>query len=253
MTKTTKVTKKKDNLPAVVDFGIGKEYVSGIDKNDITIPRMLLVQKSSDMEEWKLLKPAEVPRPGMFYNPASGETYSSFKALVIHHFVQVYTLKEVKKGTSTRFEIDKFSSDGIHWNEGGAVIQPNEFDWPKDGSKAGVALKRFNYVIIPEGDDMPCIIQFKATSAKHAKKLNYNLLRLRPMWSTYCNFTAIEETNKDSGEKYFVMNGSAILNDPLTDQKLADDCLTIYKSFKGKTIKIESDDADSDDNEEVKY
>ena len=233
-------TKKVVKTPgtAITKFQAPEGYTPGINQEDVSVPLVLLVQPTSDMDEWKALDPKDVPRPGQFYNPTSGKTYNELKGMVIRQFVQVYTLKP---GENNRSEIDKFSSDGINWNDG-TPIKKEEFRWKESGDKFGVALKRFNYVVLLEGEDMPCIVRFKATSATNAKKLNYNLIKLIPSWGRKFSFTTAKTTN-DKGT-FYKINSQLLPPEEVPTQAEFDTCTAIWQSYENMAVKVTGEDTD---------
>ena len=245
MPKTKAMTKTKPKKTQLIniDFGVGDDYISGIDAQDVKIPLMLLVHAQSKFPEWEQLAKADIPKPGDFYNPVTQRVYpGEVRALIIHSFVQVYTTKR----ENNRDVIDRFSSDGVHWNDTNDVIKTHEFEW-KDNSREGVALKRFNYVILPEGELDPCIIRFAKTSAKNARKMNYSLYRMKPTWSHFVLFKSMDETNKNN-DTYKTITGQVQFTLPLQDQELANGCKKIYDSYENKIINvIESDSDDAED------
>ena len=247
--KSTAVTKPKNTELVNISFGVGDDYSSGINANDVKIPLILLIHNQSDFPEWEQLAKADRPQAGDFYNPVTQQVFrEKFNALIIHQFVQVYTTKQV----DGRDVIDRFSSDGIHWNDGGAVIQPSEFNW-KDGDvlDGSVARKRYNYVIIPEGEIEPCVIRFQKTSAKNARKMNFPLRRMKPMWSHFTLFQSVEEISKRK-EKYLTIAGQVQFHKPLQDQELANGCKIIYDSYKTANIEV-IENVNDDDDEMPKY
>lgn len=259
--KNTKITTRKETLPATIDYGIDNSYSSGIDEKDVKIPLILLIHAQSKFPEFKQMTKEERPDVGDFYNPVTQQVFKApFKALVVHSFTQCYTQMD-DPDKENRKKINRFSSDGKHWNDTGEVIDDAEFNWKdkdnKERDPETIAYKRFQYVIIPEGTVDPCIIRFQKTSAKNARKMNYILFRLKPTWRYWTEFNSVDETNA-SGDEYLVITGQVQRNIPLQDQALANMALEINNSYKDAVIEVvettdtENDDPDYDDSNKEK-
>jgi len=240
---TNKVTKKKSNLPSV-DFGIPDNYDSGISQEDVQIPSILMLQKMTELVEledrdWK---------PGQFYNMATDEVIDSFNALIIKYFVTVRLFGD-KDSQTGRADIERFSSDGIHWNDTGDTISPSEFTYKENGK---FAKKSFHYLALLKGEKLPVILTFKGASAKMAKKFNTHLIRLFPLWRSYFGFKAISEEN--AGNKYFVLKAEPKPKKHCSQEE-ADLCRGFWDMSNDSRISSnemnESDNDDNDDEEPV--
>ena len=223
----TKVAKKEN---AVSTIAIPDDYDVGISREDVKMPAILLWQKMSEMVEFE---DASV-KAGQFVCPVSGDVLgTSFEGAVIKSFATAKMLGE--PDDSGRRTVERFSSDCISWNDG-ARIMPNEFAW--QGGEPPKALKSFHYLVIAKelfekGFELPAIVTFKGTSAKHAKTLNANLLYAKPAWRSWTKFfSAVEEKN---GNRYHIMQSK---NQPkrLVSDDVAQMCFDTYVSLKNQTL-----------------
>jgi hypothetical protein len=197
-----------------------------INRDDVAIPSIVLWQKMTDIPEFD----GDDVKPGEFVNPVTMERYgTAFEAAVIgyHITARIFGPKDPK---TSRKETIRFSADGIHWNDNGDLIQPREFVWMEDGSNA---VKSYHFLVLVKGSDIPGMLTFKGASAKNAKKLNSNLMFLKPTWRSWFKFESrSEETN---GNKYFVLTSK-----PQPKASLSSDefqlCADIYQSMKGVRI-----------------
>ena len=198
MAKKNAVVKNGVNNKDVV-MTIPDDYSMEIDRSDIKIPSILLWQKMSDMPEFE----GENVKAGMFVNPVTGDIYNgTFEGAIIRY----YTTARIwgAKDKDGRKEVERYSRDGIHWDDDGSQIKPNEFRWTEDGSHA---VKSYHYLVLPKGSTIPSMITFKGSSAKFAKALNANLMFMRPSWRSWFKFfSALEEKN---GNKYHVIQAKA--------------------------------------------
>jgi len=250
--KKTDLVPKKKNLPAQIDFKIDKNYSTGIDEKDVKIPLILLVHGQSKFPEFAQME--NPPKEGEFYNPVTQQGFpAKFNALVVHSFTQAYTQMD-DPDKKNRKKINRFASDGKHWNDTGEEIAETEFLWKdKKGNERDeneIARKRFQYVIIPEGTVDPCIIRFQKTSAKKARDMNYILYRTIPNWKYWTEFASAKETS-NAGDEYLVTTGQVNRNLPLTDQTLADMALEIHNSYDNKVITVIEVDEDATENDNV--
>ena len=238
-----KITKAKETALAKMDYGVDESYDSGIKTEDMKIPAILLIQSQSDFPEWEQMKQADRPVAGDFYNPITQDVYrqeDGFEALVTDMFVQV----GIKKTGAGERGYSRFSRDGIVWDDTGAQITPEDFEWDgDDGSKA--AQKIFNFLVLPKGSLMPAVIKFRSTSAKNAKALNFQLRYAVPTLRAYTKFTSAEATN-DKG-KFFVIHGLYQPTNHLLDQATANIALQLHDASRGTVVEV------VDATEEVDY
>ena len=229
----TTVAKAKTNLPAV-DFGIPLDYHIDIAQEDIKVPSVILLQKMTELVEledvnWKA---------GQFYDMGTDSVVDSFDALIVSYFVTARLLGE-KDPKTGRAEALRFSSDGRHWDDDGAVIQPDEFKWKEDGQ---FAKKSFHYLVLIKGTDMPTVVTFKGASAKMAKHLNMHLMRTKPSWRSYFHFQSSQE--ESNGNKYHVLKANPKPKD-LCDQDTADLCLGFWEMSQETRISSNEMTADN--------
>ena len=195
-------------------------------KEDIAIPSIVMWQKMTDIPEFE----GENIKPGTFCNPVTGEIYGDkFEAAIISYHVTARIWGDVDKATG-RKTIARFSSDGIHWDDNGDIINASEFAWREDGKNA---VKSYHYLVVIKGNDMPAMLTFKGASAKNAKKLNSNLYFMRPTWKTWFAFQSKEETT--NGNKYYVLTSKPQPKAILSPDE-AKYCEEIYLSIKGARI-----------------
>lgn len=209
-------------------------------REDIAIPSVVLWQKMTDIPEFE----GENIKPGTFVNPVTGEIYGdSFEAAVISYHVTARIWGDVDKSTG-RKPIARFSSDGVHWDDNGDIINGSEFAWREDGKNA---VKSYHYLVVVKGTDMPAMVTFKGASAKNAKKLNSNLYFMRPSWKTWFHFSSKqEETN---GNRYHVLTSKPQPKKLLNEEDAAF-CADIYASVKGARISSYEMSANPEDGKE---
>ena len=178
------------------EITIPDDYQMNFETDDVKVPQILLWQKMSDMPEFE----DSGVKAGEFVNPVTGEILgTNFECAVIRCFITArkYGEKDPQTGRKT---IDKYSRDGIHWDDSGKRIHTQEY---KYNDKGDYAMKAYHYVVLPKGSIMPCVIVFRGASAKHAKGLNANLMYIKPSWRTWFKISSsIEESNSN---KYYVM------------------------------------------------
>jgi len=225
MTQTTKVTKKKETLPAL-DFGLPDDYSLNISSDDIKIPSIILLQKMTDLVEledrnWKA---------GQFYDMGTDEIINgNFKALILNYYVTARLLGE-RDAQTGRAETLRFSGDGVHWDDTNEIIKSAEFKWNEDGN---YTKKSYHYLILRYGCDMPTMLTFKGASAKMAKTLNMHLTRMKPAWRNYFVISSSQEENQ--GNKYYIVKGNPKPKD-VVDQITANMCLEFWKMSQAQRI-----------------
>ena len=198
MAKKTEIVKNGVNKTDVI-MTIPDNYSMEIDRSDIKIPSILLYQKMSDMPEFE----GENVKAGMFVNPVTGDIYNgSFEGAIIRY----YTTARIwgAKDKDGRKEVERYSRDGVNWDDDGSRINPSEFRWTEDGSHA---VKSYHYLVLPKGSTIPSMITFKGSSAKFAKSLNANLMFMRPSWRSWFKFFSAQE--EKNGNKYHVIQAKA--------------------------------------------
>ena len=199
---------------------IPQDYDMGFDTDDVKVPQILVWQKMSDMPEFE----GTGVKAGDLVNPVTGEILgTSVECAVIRCFITARKYGE-KDPLTGRKTIVKYSKDGVHWDEDGARIHPQEFKWNAEGD---YAMKAYHYVVLPKDSIMPCVLVFRGASAKHAKGLNANLMYIKPSWRTWFKIsTVMEETN---GNKYFVLKSQPQPKKPLSAEE-AEMCYGFYQS-----------------------
>tara|TARA_R110002020_G_scaffold72318_11_gene186208 strand:- start:346 stop:1083 length:738 start_codon:yes stop_codon:yes gene_type:complete len=198
MAKKNAIVKNGVNKNDVV-MTIPDDYSMEIDRSDIKIPSILLWQKMSDMPEFE----GENVKAGMFVNPVTSDIYNgSFEGAIIRY----YTTARIwgAKDKDGRKEVERYSRDGVHWDDDGSQIKPSEFGWTEDGSHA---VKSYHYLVLPKGSTIPAMVTFKGSSAKFAKSLNANLMFMRPSWRSWFKFFSAQE--EKNGNKYHVIQAKA--------------------------------------------
>ncbi len=198
MAKKNAIVKNGVNKNDVV-MTIPDDYSMEIDRSDIKIPSILLWQKMSDMPEFE----GENVKAGMFVNPVTSDIYDgAFEGAIIRY----YTTARIwgAKDKDGRKEVERYSRDGVHWDDDGSRINPSEFRWTEDGSHA---VKSYHYLVLPKGSTIPSMITFKGSSAKFAKSLNANLMFMRPSWRSWFKFFSAQE--EKNGNKYHVIQAKA--------------------------------------------
>jgi len=225
MSKEKAMTKKVSDITGG-NMVVPEGYEINIAREDVRIPSVLLYQKMSDMAEFE----GENVQAGTFVNPVTGEILGeSFEAVVINYYAtaRLYGEKDVKTG---RKEVKRFSRDGVHWDDTGDKIAPNEFAWREDGA---YAVKSYHYLIQVKDSSIPSMITFKGASAKYAKGLNANLMWMKPSWKSYFKFSSASE--EKNGNKYHVINAKAQPRE-FTDEDTYNGCTELWKSMKNQTI-----------------
>ena len=224
---TTKTMQTATNEIAIPD-----DYQMEFETDDVKVPQILLWQKMSDMPEFE----DSGVNAGEFVNPVTGEILgTNFECAIIRCFITArrYGEKDPQTGRKT---IEKYSRDGIHWDDSGERIHPQEY---KYNEKGDYAMKAYHYVVLPKGSIMPCVIVFRGASAKHAKGLNANLMYIKPSWRTWFKISSSME--ESSGNKYYVMKAQPQPKKALSTDE-AEMCYGFYMSSEIQSSTVVDDD-----------
>jgi len=236
---TTAVANTAKNGVAVMDFNLPEGY-GGLElqSKDVVLPHIQLLQKGVEWEElndiaWK---------PGDFYNSATCEVIKgSFEALVVD--MKVTTKMMGPKDADGRRETLKFSSDGLHWDDGTAITQADrKSDDPEDFLN-GAAVDSYHYIIIVKGSDFPIILTFKGASYRNAKTMNFALNRMQPTWKCWTKFSS--EEGVSGANKFKKLVGKVQPKALLTDPDLATLALETWKAAKTRRVVSEDMTADT--------
>ncbi len=213
-----------------VNFGdLGDYQAPVMDRADVKIPYIVLIQKMTDIDELKGIE----NKPGQLVAMSTKTVADSFDVVVVDMFKTARMFKRQlnsdgkfnkEKDSDGRDIVLKYSSNGKTWDEDGTPIVD---DWsnPEHGFIS------YNYLVIRKGEEFPELIVFKGAGANKAKDINYGLQRMRPSWRRYLTIASTQERNGNNN--YFVL--SAKFGDNV-DQTTADIASGYYRSMKNVTI-----------------
>jgi len=227
---TTAVAKNTNSALSVADFGLPEDYQGlELQSKDVVLPHIQLLQKGVEWEELN-----DIPwKPGDFYNSATGEVIkTAFEALVID--MKVTTKMMGPKDGDGRRETLKFSSDGIHWDDGSRITAEDRKSNDKDDFLNGAAVDSYHYIIIMKGADFPIILTFKGASYRNAKTMNFALNRMQPTWKCWTKFSS--EEGVSGANKFKKLVGKVQPKRPLEDGELAQLALETWKASKTQRI-----------------
>lgn len=237
---STAVAKSTNSALSTIDFELPEGYAGlELQSKDVVLPHIQLLQKGVEWEElndvaWK---------PGDFYNSATNEVIkTAFEALVVD--MKVTTKMMGSKDADGRRETLKFSSDGIHWDDGSLITAADRNSTNKEDFLDGAAVDSYHYIIIMKGTDFPIILTFKGASYRNAKTMNFALNRMQPTWKCWTKFSSEEGTS--GANKFKKVVGKVQPKAFLTDPELAALALETWKASKTQRIVSKELTADDD-------
>jgi len=240
MSTTKSVTKAASSAVSKIDFGIDESYQGlELQSNDVVLPHIQLLQKGVEWEElndiaWKT---------GDFFNSATSEIIKdSFEALVVD--MKKTTKMSGPKDSDDKRELLKFSSDGVHWNDGSLITAEDRNSNDQGDFLNGTAVDSYHYVIILKGTDFPILLTFKGASYRNAKTLNFALSRMLPTWKSWTKFYSEDGGEGKKAHKRLV--GKVQPKRLLEDQELATLALETWKASKSQRIKSKELEADEE-------
>ena len=240
MTTTKEVTKATSSAVSKIDFGIDESYQGlELQSNDVVLPHIQMLQKGVDWEELN-----DIPwKAGDFFNSATSDVLKgSFEALVVD--MKKTSRMSGPKGQDGRRETLKFSSDGVHWDDGSLITPDDRKSGDGEDFLNGTAVDSYHYVIIMKGTDFPILLTFKGASYRNAKTMNFALSRLQPTWKCWTKFYA--EDGESNGNKFKKLVGKVQPKRLLEDQDMATLALETWKASKNQRIKSKELEADED-------
>lgn len=193
MTKK-EVAKKEEALPSVASTA--NSFTSGLDAEDIIIPKVLLMQSISDLVE------AEKAKSGDFVHSLD-EVVLGQKDTKPVEFIALGMFKNIVISKNKKY------AETIAHTPENAKLPYNE---TVDGVEVNRATVMNYYVLRPQDiEDMtvfPMVISFKRTSLKGGKKLATKLMMLEEFGAqTYAKtFKLIAKQEESEHGKYYVMD-----------------------------------------------
>lgn len=237
MSKST----EKSNAVAVVEQitslsvaeGTDKSDVRGkenIDSNDVTLPRLAVVQALSPQKDDS--NAAYIPdiKEGDLFNSLTGTNYGRGPV----SFVVVRVDKR-----ALEFDADRNIVDfNVPWNDARC-----EFTTGPDGTRLKPKASRFYDVIALLPDTLePVVLSMSNTKIKTAKKLN-SLLAIRPgaAWAGLYKVSAVRE--EKNGNKYWNFKVDPAGPTPVAVQRAAEQ---LYSQFAKQTVRVDQGEAEGD-------
>ncbi len=214
----------KASTTEVYKFQQGEAWGAGthIDSKDIIIPKILLMQKMSDLVGNGKAK------PGDFVNSLEGTVLGKTVDFIV---LDTYKTIQIFEGNDYKQTVPFTAEEAAK---------------PYDEVVGGIKIKRSHvtsfYVLLPRDIQMhvpfPMVISFKGTSAYTARKLSTMLLKLqmlnRPSAGAVFNLSCHEEKN-DKGT-YYVMDVSQTRDSTMDELVYAKQW---YDTIKTKGAKID--------------
>ena len=165
------VTKKESNLPTsslfIEDAGQGLE---NIDKDDLALPFLKLLQTSSDETKKKHASYVEGAEPGMFYNTVSKKLYDGVKGIEV--VPCYYRLAFPEWAPFERKEGRPISVD-----RGPEILSQTKQEGNKDILPNGnIIIRTANHFVIINGDrPEKALMAMKSTQLKVSRQWNSNI------------------------------------------------------------------------------
>jgi len=233
---TKAVTKQADSALSTINYGLEGEEYNGLalDTQDVVLPHIQLLQKGVEWEEledinWK---------PGDFYDSSISELVKGpFDALVVD--MKKTSRMSGPKGDGDRRETLKFSSDGIHWDDGEIITADDRKAKDDKDFLNGTAVDTYHYVVIRKGTDYPILLNFKGSSYRNAKSMNFALNRMSPAWKCWTKFST--EDGESNGNKFKKLVGKVQPKAMLQDQDMANLALECWKASSTRRVVIKDD------------
>ena len=209
--------------------------LEGLEREDITLPRIKLLQAMSD----------EVSNnnasPGEWLNMLSGQSYGTqFEFIPISVWKSRTYFAENRDDSPICRSADAFTSIDGHQ----CLIEcqhDKAWEW-KDGAPPRCTLG-YNYLVIPIVDTFPAIITLMKTSFKAGKALNTLLVAARcPAWHWVYEFYSVKESN--SRGTYYVAAVRKKIDDGkpvMTDETMRETAETFYHMMKAGRIDTEEE------------
>jgi len=237
--------KKESALTPVVGTIEDLQDVLGsfkVDSSDILIPKILLMQPTSDMVT------DGVATIGDFRNSVTKEKMGTI--VEPFEFVPFYHTKT--------WDIHD-PNDNNKWlrsEEFNAGDESLAWEFKEDGRDLKRVKRVDLYGFIPseveKGRDLPVILSFKSTSYREVTKIltemKLNASKKKLPWATYFNIGGEKIKNEDN-QVYCVIKANLGGETPLQYQKL---CLDWWKNIKGNAVKVSVDNSDVSPVEEVR-
>ena len=167
--ETSDIVNKKDNALATLDFvkdsGMGLE---NIDKGDLALPFLKLLQSMSDETKKKHAKYVDGAEAGMFYNTVTKKLYNGEKGIEIIPVFYKMTYPEWAP-------FEKSEGRPVHPDRGAEILQQTtQNDRNKDLLKNGnEIIKTANHFVIINGDrPEKALLTMKSTQLKESRGWN---------------------------------------------------------------------------------
>jgi hypothetical protein len=212
--------------------------LEGLEREDITLPRIKLAQALSD----------EVSNgnasPGDWLNTLSGQSYgTSFEFIPISVWKSRTYFAENRDDSPICRSADGFTSVDGHKCK---IECPHNRAWEWNDGMPPLCTLGYNYLVIPIVDPFPAITTLMKTSFKAGKALNTLLVAARcPAWHWVYEFYSVKESN--SRGTYYVAAVRKKVEDgkPVpTDEERRETAETFYHMMKQDRIDTEEDNAE---------
>jgi len=162
--------------------------LEGLEREDITLPRIKLLQAMSD----------EVSNnnasPGEWFNTLSGQSYgSSFEFVPISVWKSRTYFSENRDDTPICRSTDSFTSIDGHK----CLIEcPHDKAWDWKDEVPPLCTLSYNYLVVPLVDPFPAVVTLMKSSFKAGKALNTLLMAARcPVWFWVYEFYSVKQSN----------------------------------------------------------
>ena len=247
MATKKEVAVKEENLPVGMEDYLDGAGMEDMTADDYAIPFIKIVQKASP-----IIDNNPDARPGMFYNSVSGDIYNE---LIL---IPCGFKKEIVEWA------DRDSGDGIQgthpWDT--PLMKetvPNEKGlptFPPGHERAGHHMietrYHYVYVIVPDtGETFPALIAMSSTQHKRSRRwaalmgtkmLTINGKRQRAPSFAFKYKATTEKESRDQNTWYSWVITS---DEQVTEDWLAAECISFYKSIKADDVKVAAEDSDA--------
>lgn len=225
--------------------------LEGLEREDITLPRIKLTQALSD----------EVSNgnasPGEWLNTLSGQSYGTQFEFVP---ISVWRSRTYFSENRDDAPICRSANSFVSINEYQCLTEcPHDraWDWQEDRTPPRCTLS-YNYLVIPLVDPFPAIVSLMKSSFKAGKALNTLLMAARsPAWHWTYEFYSVKQSNNKgtfhiAAVKKKIADGKPVASDDEMRQMAEQ----FYRMAKGGRITFDEGDSearDAGDNGEVPF
>lgn len=228
--KEVSVVKEEPKAVAVQAPGMGMENISS---EDILIPRIKVIYSlSKEMKDPEL---RNTLKQGMIINTNTKEEIKN-PVFSVLHFFKMYAKFNPMKPTDRGFNasLPPGATEFVAMSKDDARIKPEDLEWT-DGLPPLVAEMR-GFLVLFDGEDMPCVLSFFRSSAKSGKELATQIfVPGKPAWDKKFKLYVEEKTDKGV---YYILKTRLVGKN--TDEEKAR-CKAMFDMFAKHASRVADD------------